>query len=115
MPRELVIISRRPVDLADHLVAAVEIDPNLGLRTVWNGGGTQVCAVDGTALLTVLRTKGFDVADDVERLLGASLAADQVFWTELYAPRGPAGAVGTTIAQALAATVGGTLFQRSDP
>jgi len=112
MSRELVIVSPRPIDLADHLMAAVEIDPNLGLRSVWSGGGTQVCSADGTALVTVLTTKGFDVADDVERLLGVSLGAEQVFWTELYAPRGAEGELGERIARALAGVVEGELFVR---
>lgn len=113
MSRELVILSPRPIDLADHLMAAVEIDPNLGVRTVWSGGGTQVCSADGTALVTVLATKGFDVADDVERLLGVRLAAGQVFWTELYAPRGASGEPGEAIARAIAGLVEGELFVRA--
>ncbi|KGJ71727.1 hypothetical protein GY21_20185 [Cryobacterium roopkundense] len=112
MSRELVIVSPRPIDLADHLMAAVEIDPNLGLRSTWSGGGTQVCSADGTALVTVLVTKGFDVADDVERLLGVRLGAEQVFWTELYAPRGAEGERGELFARALAGVVDGELFVR---
>ncbi|KFF59782.1 hypothetical protein JF66_08880 [Cryobacterium sp. MLB-32] len=112
MSRELVIVSPRPIDLADQLMAAVAIDPNLGLRTIWNGGGTQVCSEDGTALLTVLRTTGFDVADDVERLVGVAVAAEHVFWTELYAARGAAGELGQRLALALAGVVDGKLVVR---
>lgn len=112
MTRELVIVSPRPIDLADHLMAAVEVDANLGLRAIWSGGGTQVCSPDGLALVTVLRTKGFDVADDVERLLGARLADKHVFWTELYAPRGAAGELGERVARALVGVVEGELFVR---
>lgn len=114
MPRALVIVSRRPVDLADHLMAAADVDPNLGLRTIWNGGATQICSADGAAHLTVLRTKGFDVLDDVERLLGTHFPADHAFWTELYAPLGTAGDRGLAVAQALAAAVGGDLVQSPD-
>ncbi|MDJ0350040.1 hypothetical protein [Cryobacterium sp. PH29-G1] len=113
MSHELVILSPRPIDLADHLMAAVDIDPNLGVRTVWSGGGTQVCSADGTALVTVLATKGFDVADDVERLLGVRPDVAHAFWTELYAPRGAPGELGERIARALAGVVEGELFVRA--
>ena len=62
--------------------------------------------------MTVLRTKGFDVPDDIERLLGVALTPEQVFWTELYVPRGAAAELGELVARALAGVVEGELFVR---
>jgi hypothetical protein len=61
MPHELIVVSARPVDVGDHLVAAVSVNPDLLVRHIWNGGATQVCSPAGEVLLTVLRSKGFDV------------------------------------------------------
>lgn len=112
MPHELIVVSSRPVDVGDHLVAAVTVDPDLELRQIWNGGATQVCASTGTVLLTVLRSKGFDVAADVERLTGVAPADGQAFWTELYSPMDQGSSLGFEVARALAQAAEGTLFVR---
>lgn len=112
MPRELIVVSSRPVDVGDHLVAAVTVDPDLELRQIWNGGATQVCSSSGEVLLTVLRSKGFDVADDVTRLTGSAPTAGQAFWTELYSPLNPGTARGFDVARALAGAAEGDLFVR---
>lgn len=112
MPHELIVVSARPVDVGDHLVAAVSVDPDLLVRQIWNGGATQVLSPAGAVLLTVLRSKGFDVPDDVERLTGAAPTVGQAFWTELYSPLDPGARLGVEVARALAQTADGDLFVR---
>lgn len=112
MPHELIVVSARPVDVGDHLVAAVSVDPDLLVRHIWNGGATQVCSPAGGVLLTVLRSKGFDVATDVERLTGTAPSAGQAFWTELYSPMDQGAARGIEVARALAQAAEGELFVR---
>jgi hypothetical protein len=112
VPHELIVVSSRPVDVGDHLVAAVAVHPDLQLRHIWNGGATQVCTADGAAVLTVLRSKGFDVPADVERLTGSAPTAAQAFWTELYSPMDPGADLGFKVARALARAAEGDLFVR---
>lgn len=109
MPNEFVIVSPRPLDVADHLVAAVATDANAGLRSVFDGGATQVCDQHGDVLATVMTTKGMDDACDARRLLGASVDEANVFWTEGYLPL--ADDRGRGFARSLAAGVEGQLFE----
>jgi hypothetical protein len=112
MPHELIVVSARPVDVGDHLVAAVSVNPDLLVRHIWNGGATQVCSPAGAVLLTVLRSKGFDVPEDVERLTGSTPTTGQAFWTELYSPMDPGADLGFDVARALAQAAEGDLFVR---
>lgn len=112
MPHELIVVSARPVDVGDHVVAAVAVNPDLLVRHIWNGGATQVLSPEGAVLLTVLRSKGFDVPDDVERLTGTAPSASQAFWTELYSPLDPGALLGVEVARALAQATEGDLFVR---
>lgn len=105
MTDEFVILSPRPIDLADQLIAAVAVDIETGFRSLFNGGANQVCDLEGAPIATVLRSKGLDVADDATRLLGAPPAEGNVFWTEGYLAAGHSR--GAEFGRALAATVEG--------
>lgn len=109
MPKEFVILSPRPVDLADHLVASVAVDPQAGLRSVFDGGATQVCGEHGDVLATIMTTKGMDDSTDAERLLGASVDETHVFWTEGYLPFDDPR--GSGFARHLADSVEGRLYE----
>lgn len=109
MPGEFVILSPRPVDLADHLLASVATDAQSGLRSLFDGGATQVCDERGDVIATVLTTKGMDDSTDAARLLGASVDDNHVFWTEGYLPVGDAR--GNEFARELAASVDGRLYE----
>lgn len=109
MPNEFVILSPRPVDVADHLLAAVATDANSGLRSLFNGGATQVCDERGEVLATVMTTKGMDDSSDAVRLLGASVDEAHVFWTEGYLPFDEPR--GSGFARHLADSVEGRLYE----
>ncbi|PJJ65707.1 hypothetical protein [Compostimonas suwonensis] len=114
MPRELVIVSERPIEVADQVLAAVAVDPALGIRTVFDGGGTQITDAAGETILTVLRTDGVDVLSVAEALLESPLAPGEVFWTEAYLPLTAGAQAGLEVAAYLADAVAGRIIVRGE-
>ena len=113
MPRDFVITSTRPVDLADELLGVADNSLDWNVRTLWNNGAVQVVGNDGRVALTLLRSVVVEAGAGVDRLLPAVPTAQHSFWTEAYGPTGDP--LGEQIARNIAAAVDGEFFVNGVP
>ncbi len=113
MPRDFVITSPRPVDLADELLGVAEDNLDWEIRTIWGNGAVQVVGSNGFAVLTVLRSVIVEAGSGVDRLIPLAPDAQHSYWTEAYGPSGTL--LGEQIACNIAASVGGELFVNGMP
>ncbi|GAA3871532.1 hypothetical protein GCM10022381_13280 [Leifsonia kafniensis] len=113
MPRDFVITSPRPVDLADQLLGVAENSLDWEIRTIWGNGAVQVVGSDGQAVLTVLRSIVVEAGSGVDRLLPVTPTALHSYWTEAYGPTDSL--VGVQVAHNIAKAVGGELFVNGVP
>lgn len=91
MSAEWVILSAGHVDAVGVLAGAVEVDPAIGIRQLWDGDAVQLVDEGGVVLLTLFQSRRLDSAVDAERLLGRPLPGegDRLWWTEIHAAAQP--------------------------
>lgn len=103
VPRELLVLSSRPVDPVDVLAAGVP--DNAGVRTVWDRGAWQLLDDAERPLVTIVRSHSVESVADVSRwgpVMGAPEPGAPLFLTELYLGVGPAAdRVGAALISAL--------------
>ncbi|MBF4624011.1 hypothetical protein [Clavibacter sp. VKM Ac-2872] len=89
MNREWAIVSPRPVSLAECIVGAASVDPDLGVADLWDGGAAFVSRMGAETHLTVTRSRSLEHTGDAERILGSrvSMPRDEheLYWTDLHA------------------------------
>jgi len=113
MPRDFVITSPRPVDLADEILGVADHSLDWHIRTIWGDGALQVVASDGRVVLTVMRSIVVEGGAGVDRLLPVTPTALHSYWTEAYGPTDDL--VGEQIARNIATSVNGQLFVNGIP
>lgn len=106
MPRDLLILSTSAPELAAFVDAGADIAPDLRVRTLEGGAVTEVVDGRGSAVLSVQVPEYVDNTAEVARLAPWASVDGPVWWTEAWAPWGPAGDVGVDIARAFAAALG---------
>lgn len=118
MSAEWVVLSPRHVDAADVVTAAAGVDPDVGIRQLWDGDALQLVAPDGVVLLTLFQSRRLERATDAARLLGTPLSggADPLWWTSVHAAAlPPHGATAERILRAIAGGTGGSATPRARP
>ena len=106
MPRDLVIVSDAAPDLSAFVVAGADVAPDLRVRTLDGAAVTEIVDRSGTAVLSIGVPELLEAPGEPARLLPAT-TDDPVWWTEAWAPWGPAGDVGVRVARAFADAIGG--------
>jgi len=106
MPRDLLILSTSAPELAAFVDAGAGIAPDLRVRTLEGGAVTEVVDRRGSAVLSVQVPEFVENTAEVARLAPWASVDGPVWWTEAWAPWGPAGDVGVDIARAFAAALG---------
>lgn len=111
MPRDLLIVSQRPLTWQHFLDAGAAVAPSLGMRTVSDGAVLQLLASDGpaagSAVLTMATPTEVTHLDDLARLVPAASRLSTPCWfVELWAPWGEHGDAGVEIAMRLATAEG---------
>ena len=86
MTREAVLTTAEPITAVECVTAAAEIDGDLGVGRLWDGGGIQIAGDD--LALAVLRSTRLDVRDDASHLLGIREDDPGSWLTEVYGPDG---------------------------
>lgn len=124
MPREITILTLRPVTDAEVLQTATEAVPDMGVRRIQPGALLQFATTgdDGVEIvLTMGQPSALRAPGEIERLhpgatlseplreaLAGSAAESGCVWIEATAPATRLGLVGTEICQTLAERTGGT-------
>lgn len=110
MPRELYLLSPRPVALPDIVAAGMEVDGSLALRALYEGAAVQLVNPAGVAVVTIENSRLLEQTDDAARVIpGLALALSAAWYTEATAPWGADGAVGVAITRRLAELLGGDI------
>ena len=95
MSAEWVILSGQHVDAVSVLSGAAEVDPDIGVRQLWDGDALQLVDASGVVLLTLFQSRRLESTVDAERLLGQALPRplpeddDRLWWTEIHAAAQP--------------------------
>jgi hypothetical protein len=105
MPRDVLILSVNEPDLAVFVEAGAGIAPDLRVRTLESGAVTEIVDRRGTAVLSVQAPELVENTAEVARLAPWATLNCPVWWTDAWAPWGPAGDVGVEIARAFAAAL----------
>ncbi|MET0590299.1 MAG: hypothetical protein ABWZ77_03900 [Naasia sp.] len=84
MPRETVLITAEPITAIECVAAAADVDPDLGVGRLWDGGGIQIAGQD--LALAVLRSTTVEVRDDAARVFGLRDDEPGRWMTEAYGP-----------------------------
>lgn len=114
MPREVRMVTARPVDLETVVRAAAAIDGTLAVRAIANGQAIQLVAADDETIATIEGSRRIDRPEDVARIEpGLAPAAEGEWWAEGWAPWTPGGERGADILDAVAAALDGR-SRRSD-
>lgn len=114
MPREVRMVTARPVDFETVVRAAAAIDTSLAVRAIANGQAIQLVAEDDETIATIEGSRRIDRPEDVARIAaGLGPVAPGEYWSEGWAPWTPGGERGAAILVAVAAALGGRT-QRSD-
>ncbi|OUE28863.1 hypothetical protein BFL36_01210 [Clavibacter michiganensis] len=89
MNREWAIVSPRPVSMAECIVGAASVDPDLGVADLWDGGAAFVSRIGAQTHLTVTRSRALEHTGDAERILGGPVPVPgdehELYWTDLHA------------------------------
>ncbi|GAA1857702.1 hypothetical protein [Myceligenerans crystallogenes] len=126
MPREITILSPRPLSDVEVLQAATDAIPEVGVRRIQPGALLQFAASSGDEaeiVLTMEQPSYLRAPEEIERLhpgtvLPAAMleamvqaaidpATSQAVWIDATAPATPLGLVGAGICERLAAAAGG--------
>jgi len=110
MPREVVVISRRPFDQTDRTVVEPALAQGLVARSMENGRVVQWCRPDGTAVLSLLGARGMDHPVLAAAQLGFVPEPDEVFWCEGVVPFGPDSGEGIAVLREMASAVDGRVW-----
>jgi hypothetical protein len=119
---EWVVLTREHVDAVAVVAGAADVDPDIGVRQLWNGGALQLVDAGGVVLLTLLQSRRLDVDVDARRLLGAEARGawestePPLWWTEIHtAAQPPFRGTAARVVRAIATAAGGTAARRSGP
>lgn len=110
MPREVVVLSKRPFDQADPALVQPPLARGLNARSMQNGQVIQWCRPDGTAVLSLLGPRGMDYPQLAAPQLGFAPEPDELFWCEGAVPYGPDSAVGIDVLREMATLVEGRVW-----
>jgi hypothetical protein len=113
---EWTILTAGHVDAAAVLVGTAAVDPDVGIRQLWEGDALQLVTDDGVVLLTLFQSRRLDDPSDAERLLGhpLSTAPDPLWWTEVHAAaQPPFRGTAERIVRSIADAAGGTAESRA--
>jgi len=113
MPRELLLMSERSVDLVDVLDAAMSVDADHAVHSIWDGGAMQVVASDSSALLTVMTSALVESSADAVLYRGAPWPPGGRYLTEAYIPFGSE--EGKSVVRALVASMSAHLITEEAP
>ncbi|ARC57483.1 hypothetical protein AS850_10385 [Frondihabitans sp. 762G35] len=103
MPREITVLAQAPHDLHALARAAEGIEGAAEIREIDGGAALQVIGPDHVEVLTVYPPRRVSCADEVARLLpDAPEVSVPLWWTDAFAPWGPEGEAGVSIALRLA-------------
>ncbi|MDR2253793.1 MAG: hypothetical protein LBD97_08065 [Bifidobacteriaceae bacterium] len=117
MPRDVVIVTPQPLSAAHWRAAATaaarakrDAPDEDWFSAHADGAVTTISSPALGAVLTAAPSRRVRVAHDLIRLVPEARAvAGAAWWTEAWAPWGPGGAVGVSIARILAASLGGVI------
>lgn len=109
MPRDLLILTSTPPEVAQLITTAARIDGDLRLRTLDNRAVTELVNDDGIAVLSVGRPELMENPAEIERLVPevAESVTAPVWWLDAWAPWGVKGELGVQVALEFAAALGG--------
>jgi len=110
MPREFCLATPTPVRLDDVLLAGLDVDVSLEVRTVFAGAAIQLADVEGRAVITVEPSR--QLADPVDaRRVAPDMTGlpDPLWWTEGCVPWGAVGDDGVLVVRLLAERLSGAL------
>ena len=110
MPRELYLVTPRPVGIEALVAAAAVVDDQLGLRALYGGAALQLVDQAEVAVLTIENSRLLQDPYDVAAVTaGLDLGPGEVWWTEAVAPWGSDGAPGVQVAAGIARLLSGQL------
>lgn len=107
MTLDVVAICERQPDPATTLAALQACGPELRLAAIERGSLLQLCADDGSPLVTVEGPRLVQVPGEVERLLGVADAPHPAWWVEARAVDSGAAVIARRFAAALLSQTGG--------
>ena len=121
MSVEWVVLSPGHVDAGAVVAAAAAVDPDIGVRQLWDGDALQLLTRGGVVLLTLFQSRRLERETDAVRLLatrspGTPLfgGAQPVWWTSIHAAaKDPFRATAEGIVRDVAAAAGGLAVSRS--
>ncbi|MGJ1645486.1 hypothetical protein [Clavibacter sepedonicus] len=77
------------MSMAECIVGAASVDPELGVTDLWDGGAAFVTRIGVPTHLTVTRSRELQHTGDAERILGGSVPVPgdehELYWTDLHA------------------------------
>lgn len=106
---ELIVVGPKPLESLHLFAGTAAVDPAFGLRSVLDGGATQILDAAGETLATVFRSRGIEVPSEILRLTGESPRHGWTFWTEAYVP--DSSPRGMTVVEAIAAEAGSVVVR----
>jgi hypothetical protein len=110
MPRELYLVSPRPVIIEAFVLAAARVDDQLGLRALYGGAALQLVDQAEVAVLTLENSRLLEDPSDAARCTrGLSILGENLYWTEATAPWDAAGDPGVAVLRELAVILHGQL------
>ena len=109
MPRDLYLVSPRPMTLADLVEAAGEVDGSLALRVLDAGASLQLVGAEDVAVLTIDASREIHDPTDVAAVTGQRPADGQRWWTAATTPWGPEGTPGVHVVDELSVLIGASL------
>jgi hypothetical protein len=112
---DIVVLVRSAPEVRTLIESMAETDETLRVRGAADGAIIQLCNDDGQALVSIEAPQFVRVDGEVERLLGAEVAAKvptPVWWVEARAALGDArsAALARAFADALVARLGGAVW-----
>jgi len=110
MPREAYLLTTEPVILEALVLAAAQVDDQLGLRALYGGAALQLIGPDDQAVLTIDNSRLLMDTIDAERVTrGLEMPGAEAWWTEATMPWGSGGDPGVAVVEGLARICGGRL------
>jgi hypothetical protein len=113
MPRELYLVSPRPVIIEAFVLAAARVDDQLAMRAIYGGAALQLVDEAEVAVLTLENSRLLVDASDAARcapgLVWGAVPHQDVWWTESTAPWDAAGDPGVAVLRELAEILDGQL------
>ncbi|MBT1678094.1 hypothetical protein [Curtobacterium aurantiacum] len=104
MPREVILLCAEAPSSLALVEAGADIAPDLRVRTL-DRVVTEIVDDRGSAVLSVQEPERIDNAAEIARLAPWATLGAPVWWTEAWAPWGPAGDVGIAVVRSFAAAI----------